>query len=232
MSNELPYLRRLSDDARFPLTDKAILGRHSECDIALVDEPGLSRKHARFHVTNHSVAISDLGSLNGTLVNGKAVFNRCELHSGDQLIFDEHEFAIVIPARQLVSAEAPTRVAAPSVAASGAYDLDGLDDIIGYEAADQSTSVVTPKSPQLEPKASPEFDPEEKFSTTGVWQNNRVHPDAPLIYPRRQAHWSRRVWLGIFTACVLGIFYLYLTMANKPSELSQGPESNTHAASE
>lgn len=184
MSAAAPYLRRLADDKRYPVVDQAILGRHSECDIALVDEPGLSRKHARFHVTEGKVAISDLGSLNGTLVNGKVVRERFDLSSGDRLIFDEDEFTILIPDVTAVSSDAPTRVAAP-----GAFELDdtpGILDLTSEEVVNQS-ALHPPEAEAKGPapaSAEPLHDPNEKFSTTGVWQNNHVHPDSPIIAPR------------------------------------------------
>lgn len=179
-----PYLRRLADDKRYPVADQAILGRHSDCDIALVDEPGLSRKHARFHVSSDEIAISDIGSLNGTLVNGKVVKERCVLNSGDRLVFDEEEFIILIPDVASVSSEAPTRIAAP-----GAFELDDTPSIRNLSAEDVAKqSTAQSRGPQKKPITpiadDPLYDPNEKFSTTGVWQNNHVHPDAPIIAPR------------------------------------------------
>jgi hypothetical protein len=52
-----------------PLT---ILGRGTDCDLRLVD-PGVSRHHAELRVEDSEVVLVDLGSTNGTFVNGKPV---------------------------------------------------------------------------------------------------------------------------------------------------------------
>ena len=52
-----------------PLT---ILGRGTDCDLRLVD-PGVSRHHAELRVEEDQVVLVDLGSTNGTFVNGQPV---------------------------------------------------------------------------------------------------------------------------------------------------------------
>jgi hypothetical protein len=52
-----------------PLT---ILGRGTDCDLRLVD-PGVSRHHAELRVEDGEVVLVDLGSTNGTFVNGQPV---------------------------------------------------------------------------------------------------------------------------------------------------------------
>ena len=52
-----------------PLT---ILGRGTDCDLRLVD-PGVSRHHAELRVEDDEVVLVDLGSTNGTFVNGQPV---------------------------------------------------------------------------------------------------------------------------------------------------------------
>ncbi|RME24034.1 MAG: FHA domain-containing protein [Deltaproteobacteria bacterium] len=63
-----------SRDKRYPLTGiiKEI-GRTSECDIVLADDDKVSRVHARLDWDGSSWVIVDLGSTNGTFVNGEQV---------------------------------------------------------------------------------------------------------------------------------------------------------------
>jgi hypothetical protein len=53
-----------------------VLGRGSEADL-WINDPGVSRRHVEFRVTgdreNTSVTVADLGSTNGTLVDGQRV---------------------------------------------------------------------------------------------------------------------------------------------------------------
>jgi pSer/pThr/pTyr-binding forkhead associated (FHA) protein len=69
---------------RIPLADKPLtLGRHPEQDITLEDN-AVSSLHAELRPENGGWLIVDLGSSNGTLVNGLPV-RRAVLHSGDRI---------------------------------------------------------------------------------------------------------------------------------------------------
>lgn len=49
--------------------DKTVIGRGSGCDI-VIDDPGISRKHLEIDITDNGVIARDLGSTNGTYVEG------------------------------------------------------------------------------------------------------------------------------------------------------------------
>jgi pSer/pThr/pTyr-binding forkhead associated (FHA) protein len=61
-----------------------VIGRNSDCDVVLYDA-GISRKHARIFRSGDVLAVEDLGSSNGTLVNGARVEGSLELQDGDAL---------------------------------------------------------------------------------------------------------------------------------------------------
>src|SRR5215203_3205146 len=69
-------LTLLVDDGGLPrelaLVGTTLAGRDPECEISHAD-PRLSRRHAEFRVTADGVRLRDLGSRNGTLVNGQRV---------------------------------------------------------------------------------------------------------------------------------------------------------------
>ena len=61
------------------------IGRLPECDIALGD-PNVSRHHAEIRPRGDGFVLVDLGSTNGSRVNGVRVTER-ELRDGDELAF-------------------------------------------------------------------------------------------------------------------------------------------------
>ena len=68
---------------RLPLVDDATVGRLPECDVSL-DDPSVSRRHARIRNVGGAWTIEDLGSTNGVKVNGSRV-GESGLADGDRL---------------------------------------------------------------------------------------------------------------------------------------------------
>jgi DNA-binding winged helix-turn-helix (wHTH) protein len=67
-----------------PLTDgEHIAGRDAECSL-VVDGTTVSRRHARITVAHGTAMIEDLGSTNGTHVNGKRISAPTRLAPGDE----------------------------------------------------------------------------------------------------------------------------------------------------
>lgn len=83
-----------TDTAATRLTHRATLGRLAECDLRL-DDPSVSRRHARLEPSGRRWVIEDLDSTNGVRVNGERV-HRAELQHGDRLELGtvELEFAV------------------------------------------------------------------------------------------------------------------------------------------
>lgn len=71
---------------RWPLERSRVLtvGRSEECDIALPDRQ-VSRYHARISWRSDGYYLEDLGSKNGTHVNGEEVHGSIPLHDGDEI---------------------------------------------------------------------------------------------------------------------------------------------------
>lgn len=74
---------------------RLVIGRGDDADLVL-DEPEMSRRHALIEVTADSIYLRDLGSANGTYVNGVQVRDVL-LYSGDQIAFDRNRFLIEAP---------------------------------------------------------------------------------------------------------------------------------------
>jgi hypothetical protein len=78
----------LSDGRAFRMVKPTLtIGRLPECDVVL-DDPGSSRQHARIRRTETGFVITDLGSTNGTLVNGRQIQEQ-ELLDGDTVTIGE-----------------------------------------------------------------------------------------------------------------------------------------------
>jgi pSer/pThr/pTyr-binding forkhead associated (FHA) protein len=73
-------------------TDTLRLGRHPSCEI-VVDDLSVSRRHAELLFRDGVWVVHDLGSTNGTTVNGVTV-TRCQLHPGDHLSLGEFRFVV------------------------------------------------------------------------------------------------------------------------------------------
>lgn len=82
----LKFISGKYQGGEFPLrTDKqVVIGRSSELDMVLVEDM-VSRKHAKITVQGGKITIEDLGSTNGTFVNGEKV-KQARLKEGDRIL--------------------------------------------------------------------------------------------------------------------------------------------------
>ncbi len=83
------------------------IGRGENCHLRPNSEL-VSREHVEFTVGADSVAVKDLGSRNGTLVNGKAVTASCLLKDRDLVQVGNLTFAVSIQGAPAVTSKAPT----------------------------------------------------------------------------------------------------------------------------
>lgn len=67
---------------RFPIGAPVVLGRSDDADI-LVDDAYASEFHVRIGLQDGAVMLNDLGSTNGTYVNGRRVTVPTALQKGD-----------------------------------------------------------------------------------------------------------------------------------------------------
>jgi FHA domain-containing protein/uncharacterized protein DUF4388 len=70
----------------YPLHDSGelVIGRASDLDLVLIEDM-VSRKHAKIALQDGNITISDLGSTNGTFVNGEKV-KHAQLKEGDRIL--------------------------------------------------------------------------------------------------------------------------------------------------
>ncbi|MFL5374027.1 MAG: FHA domain-containing protein, partial [Myxococcales bacterium] len=67
-----------------PDTGELVIGRSSELDMVLIEDM-VSRKHAKLTLGGPELTISDLGSTNGTFVNGEKVTSS-PIKEGDRIL--------------------------------------------------------------------------------------------------------------------------------------------------
>jgi hypothetical protein len=72
-----------------PIPDEVTVGRGGGCGIVLADDTYVSTLHARLFQRNRESFVEDLGSTNGTFVNGKRVSDATRLRRGDQVQFGQ-----------------------------------------------------------------------------------------------------------------------------------------------
>jgi len=71
--------------SQLPLDGELILGReHATADL-VIEDPGVSRRHARVLPDNGTVIVEDLGSSNGTYVNGERITGPVQVGTGDEV---------------------------------------------------------------------------------------------------------------------------------------------------
>jgi len=69
----------------YPLEGEAILGREQGAADLVLDDPGVSRRHAAVRSGGGRITVEDLGSSNGTFVNGEQISGQVELADGDEI---------------------------------------------------------------------------------------------------------------------------------------------------
>lgn len=71
----------------FPLPDEVTVGRAGGCGVLLPDDTFVSQLHARVFRRDGTIFVEDLGSTNGTFLNGKKVTAAVSVRKGDKVQF-------------------------------------------------------------------------------------------------------------------------------------------------
>ena len=116
MNAQYPYLLVVNEGPSagktYPLEGAEIfIGRESDSTLQ-IDSPGVSRKHARLTFQNNQYMLEDLGSSNGTFVNGERISKPWSLKNGDvinlgKLIKLEYQVALPPVSATMIEGELP-----------------------------------------------------------------------------------------------------------------------------
>ncbi|MGV8921990.1 MAG: FHA domain-containing protein [Thermomonas sp.] len=87
-----------------PLQASMLVGRAEDASLCLPVE-SISRQHARLTPAGDEVLVEDLGSANGTWINGKRI-SRGQARHGDEIRFDKERFQLVVPGQVVLPPKA------------------------------------------------------------------------------------------------------------------------------
>ncbi len=131
------------------VADRLVLGRHPSCEVVL-DNAVISRQHARLIRQGDQYVIEDLGSRNGTYVNGKAVTGLQAIQDTDRIRICDYilEYLEELPLVEeavledrLYSAASHTLPTRQSRAGSSPRTVE--NDTFQLEELESSSSIIT-----------------------------------------------------------------------------------------
>ncbi len=87
-------LRSEADGTETPIVHGMVVGRGDDCDL-VIRLGVVSRRHARINVVDGQPWVEDLGSTNGTTVNGERVTSAARLKPSDIVCFDDVAYQVL-----------------------------------------------------------------------------------------------------------------------------------------
>lgn len=155
--------------------DSLSIGRTQKAQMTFADDAQMSGLHVAFECAADKCRVRDLGSLNGTLVNGNRV-TEAVLKAGDEVIAGQTRFSVVIdrgeaPAQAAATVTAP--VAAPLAAAP---PVAPPPPAAPYPAS-------SPTEPIRSPSARPPVTPAARPAPVGLPVVDRPRPAAEKRAP-------------------------------------------------
>ncbi|APW62183.1 FHA domain-containing protein [Paludisphaera borealis] len=170
MKVQLIVVRGKPEGKVIPLVGpKFKIGRGETCHLRPNSEQ-VSREHAEFTINGDVVTVGDLGSRNGTLVNGKALTTEtCQLKDRDLVQVGPLTFAVSIQRSPAAVAAAPAK---PAPAAASAPSP-------AAKPAAPSPPVAPALAPQAKGKAAPEDVSNDEIDSWLFGEGTGTSPDQP-----------------------------------------------------
>jgi hypothetical protein len=136
----------------FPLGDskEIVVGRSSDLDMVLVEDM-VSRRHARIACSDQQIVIEDLGSTNGTFVNGEKI-KRATLKEGDRVLIGTSILKVVstdanaAPRRKVEEPNSSVGRSGQAKTMSGAIDEIPLPDLMQLLGSSKKSGVLVIRS--------------------------------------------------------------------------------------
>jgi pSer/pThr/pTyr-binding forkhead associated (FHA) protein len=123
-----------------------VIGRRHDSDLCIPLMP-VSRRHCQLSYNNEALKIRDLGSRNGTLLNGKRI-DEATLKAGDYITVGPLTFLVqldgqpaqIVPPKQ--AAKKPAEQAKPAAKAAAEEESDIFEELELEEEEDESDSFL------------------------------------------------------------------------------------------
>ena len=126
-----------------------IIGRSSDLDMVLVEDM-VSRKHAKITTSAEQIHIQDLGSTNGTFVNGEKI-KKSQLQEGDRILIGTSIIKLVTSNQNTTDADqvvvgkepaSPKRTVAATRAMAGTIDEVQLPDLLQLLSTSRKSGIL------------------------------------------------------------------------------------------
>jgi pSer/pThr/pTyr-binding forkhead associated (FHA) protein len=125
-------LHRVSDGRGVAVAQKLSIGRATDSGLQLI-EGHVSRHHAELNVIDGTIWLEDLGSSNGTFVNGDRVVGAWRIFHGDEVAFDTLRYQLIGDGPDLTPIRLPGE--APDQLARVDGELQDEDDVATAETS-------------------------------------------------------------------------------------------------
>jgi hypothetical protein len=134
-----------------------VVGRSSDLDMVLVEDM-VSRKHAKIQAFDNQIVIQDLGSTNGTFVNGEKI-KKALLKEGDRILIGTSIIKLIaVDGQQALTEEAARQrleqagqrrsVSGANKPMSGSIDEIPLPDLLQLLSTSRKSGVLSVRSDQ------------------------------------------------------------------------------------
>lgn len=159
-SYALRFISGKYQGGEFPLVKgrEIIIGRSSELDMVLIEDM-VSRRHASISVSGDEINIADVGSTNGTFVNGEKI-KKARLKEGDRILIGTSIIKLVSvdPANLVTEADAKIQLekrgqassmnrTSTSRAMTGSIEEIPLPDLLQLLSTSKRTGVLSLRGP-------------------------------------------------------------------------------------
>ena len=154
--------------------DEITIGRQEGNTIRLT-ERNVSRRHARLVRLNGHVVVEDLGSYNGTRINGERIAGQSPLKEGDLIQIGDYDLALQTEGAANVSGPITTKV--PSALRKTEPALESLSAQKTEE--EEAPASQPPPEDEDEPNPPPPASAEARRHSTSIIRLDQVEADRP-----------------------------------------------------